>query len=43
MAAFAGFLVLGQNLSARALAGIALVVIASVGASRAARRPPIDV
>jgi inner membrane transporter RhtA len=43
MAALAGFLVLGQNLSARALAGIALVVIASVGASQAARRAPIDV
>lgn len=43
MAALAGFLVLGQNLSARALAGIALVVIASVGASRSWRRAPIDV
>lgn len=34
MAATAGFLVLGQDLGARALAGIALVILASVGASR---------
>src|SRR5205807_7331109 len=38
MAALAGFVVLGQSLSARALAGIALVVIASVGASAGASR-----
>jgi inner membrane transporter RhtA len=37
VAALAGFLVLGQQLGVRALVGIALVVIASVGASR--RRP----
>jgi inner membrane transporter RhtA len=37
MAALAGFLVLGQRLEARALAGIALVVVASVGASRGGR------
>jgi inner membrane transporter RhtA len=37
MAALAGFLVLGQRLGARVLLGIALVVVASVGASR---RPP---
>ena len=43
MAALAGFIVLGQSLSARALAGIALVVVASVGASRSSRRAPIDV
>jgi inner membrane transporter RhtA len=43
MAAFAGFLVLGQALSARALLGIALVVAASVGASRGASRAPIAV
>ncbi len=36
MAALAGFLVLGQTLGARALLGIALVVVASVGASRRA-------
>jgi inner membrane transporter RhtA len=41
MAALAGLLVLGQSLSARALAGIALVVIASVGASRSSRQAPI--
>jgi inner membrane transporter RhtA len=34
MAALAGFIVLGQNLGARALAGIALVMLASIGASR---------
>lgn len=37
-AALAGLLVLGQHLSARVLAGIALVIVASVGASRGARR-----
>jgi inner membrane transporter RhtA len=39
MAALAGFLVLGQNLTARELAGIGLVVVASVGASRRAAAP----
>jgi inner membrane transporter RhtA len=34
VAALAGFLVLGQELGARALLGIALVVVASLGASR---------
>jgi len=34
VAALAGFLVLGQALGARALLGVALVVVASVGASR---------
>jgi inner membrane transporter RhtA len=43
MAAFAGFLVLGQGLGARALLGIALVVMASVGASRGAADVPIAV
>ena len=38
VAALAGFLLLGQGLSARELAGIALVVAASLGASRRARR-----
>jgi len=37
MAALAGLLVLGQGLGARALLGIALVVTASVGASRRTR------
>lgn len=41
MAALAGFLVLGQNLSWRELVGIGLVVLASVGASRAARAPEV--
>lgn len=43
MAALAGFLVLGQRLSTRELAGIALVVAASVGASRRSREAPVDV
>jgi inner membrane transporter RhtA len=41
VAALAGFLVLGQDLGARALLGIALVVVASVGASRSAIEAPI--
>ncbi|HEY4811802.1 MAG TPA: EamA family transporter [Solirubrobacteraceae bacterium] len=43
IAALAGYLVLGQILSARALFGIALVVVASVGASRSATKPLIAV
>ena len=43
MAALAGFLVIGQRLSGRELAGIALVVVASVGSSSTARRAPIAV
>ncbi len=43
MAALAGFIVVGQGLSARELAGIAFVVAASVGASRSAREAPVDV
>lgn len=43
MGALAGFLVLGQGLSARAVLGIAMVVTASVGASRHARAAPIAV
>jgi inner membrane transporter RhtA len=41
VAALAGFLVLGQTLGLRALAGIALVMVASVGASRAMGEPPM--
>jgi inner membrane transporter RhtA len=41
MAALAGFLVLGQGLGARALLGIACVVIASLGASLSATKPPL--
>ncbi len=41
-AAFVGFLVLGQALSTREIAGIALVVLASIGASRTARKAPIE-
>ena len=43
MAAFAGLIVLGQGLSARALVGIALVVAASAGASLQTRAPPVDI
>ena len=43
MAALAGFLVLGQSLTARALGGIALVVLASLGASRRTREPTVAV
>jgi inner membrane transporter RhtA len=41
MAALAGFLVLGQGLAARAVVGIALVVVASVGAARRTREAPV--
>ena len=43
MAAVAGLIVLNQGLSARAVAGIVLVVLASIGASRRAREAPIAV
>lgn len=46
LAALAGFIVLGQALSAREGFGMALVIAASVGASLASRRPaaaPVDV
>lgn len=43
IAALAGFLILGQGLTARQLAGIALVVAASIGASRRRTEPPLDV
>lgn len=43
MAALAGLIVLGQGLGARTLAGIALVVAASAGASLQTREPPIAV
>ena len=43
VAALAGFLVLGQGLGVRAIAGIALVIAASIGASRTAREAPVDV
>jgi inner membrane transporter RhtA len=41
--ALAGLLVLGQHLGARVLAGIALVIVASVGASRGARANAVPV
>jgi inner membrane transporter RhtA len=43
VATLAGFLVLGQGMSARALVGVALVVAASVGASRRIRDQPVAV
>jgi inner membrane transporter RhtA len=43
VAALAGFLVLGQHLGTRALVGIALVVLASVGASRHTPDAPVAV
>ncbi len=43
VATLAGFLVLGQGMSARALVGVALVVAASVGASRRIREQPVAV
>ena len=43
MAALAGFVILGQQLSARAVLGIALVVAASAGASMRGRRAPTDI
>jgi inner membrane transporter RhtA len=43
VAALAGFIVLGQALGARALLGIALVVVASVGASRGSIDAPVSV
>jgi inner membrane transporter RhtA len=43
MAALAGLIVLGQGLSVRGLAGIALVVVASAGASLRAREPSVAV
>jgi inner membrane transporter RhtA len=43
MAALAGALVLGQSLGLQAAAGIALVVVASVGASRQATAAPVAV
>ncbi len=43
VAALAGLVVLGQQLGARALIGIGLVVIASVGASRRSNEAPVAV
>lgn len=43
MAALAGLIVLGQGLGPRSVVGIALVVCASVGASRGTREAPVDV
>ena len=41
IAALAGFVVLGQDLVPREIAGIAAVVVASAGAARTARRPTV--
>jgi inner membrane transporter RhtA len=42
VAALAGFIVLGQGLSARELVAIALVIAASAGVTRASSTPPVD-
>jgi inner membrane transporter RhtA len=42
VAALAGFVVLGQRLSARDLVAIALVIVASVGVTRGSSTPPVD-
>ena len=42
MAAVAGLIVLGQNLTGRELVGIGLVAAASAGASLGSRRAPVD-
>jgi inner membrane transporter RhtA len=42
VAALAGFVVLGQTLSARDLVAIALVIAASVGVTRTSATPPVD-
>ena len=42
VATLAGFIVLGQALGARALLGIALVIVASVGASRGSTDAPVS-
>jgi inner membrane transporter RhtA len=43
VAALAGLIVLGQHLAAREVIGIALVIAASVGASRSSREAPVAV
>jgi inner membrane transporter RhtA len=43
MAALAGAVIIGQGLTARAVAGIVLVMLASAGASLSARRPALGV
>ncbi len=43
VAALAGFVVLGQSLGLRALIGVMLVVLASLGASRGVRKAPVAV
>ena len=41
VAALAGLIVLGQRLSGRVLIGIALVIVASVGAARSGREATV--
>lgn len=43
MAALAGFIVLGQGLGIRSVLGVALVICASIGASRRTRQAPVDI
>jgi inner membrane transporter RhtA len=42
VAALAGFVVLGQHLSARDVVAIALVIAASIGVTRTAAPPVVD-
>jgi inner membrane transporter RhtA len=43
VAALAGFLVVGQQISLRLVIGIAMVIVASVGVTRAGRSVPVAV
>jgi inner membrane transporter RhtA len=43
VAALAGLIVLGQGLAGRELAGMVLVVAASIGASRTSHETPVQV
>ena len=42
IAALLGFLILGQNLAVAGVAAIAMVVVASAGATLSSRAPPLD-
>ena len=42
IAALLGFLILGQGLAAAGVAAIAMVVVASAGATLSSREPPLD-
>ncbi len=42
IAALLGFLILGQSLAVAGVAAIAMVVVASAGATLSSREPPLD-